>query len=593
MDVTALCPLPVGIVRWGSPEPILSFVVKMTLSLAQDEASLAEAQEPLSLDRPSATGGEGELYYATDFVPGKARADVLLTGHAYAERPSRAVAARFGIGGLDKRFYALAGEDVPAIPLSAAYLRAESWPGSAAVTVGPRLPGPVLPTASFDLARFNVAPVDQQVSAVRSGSMLALEGLAPGGRARQLQLPDERPRIYLRQPQGLSEVRLRCDTLWIDTTRGICVQVWRGAIPLGGGGDPDAVVTLALPGAPEAEPELHDRIAAGLRVRAVEASDLRTEAEPVGPLSDQRVTAPTLADRRGQPMALGFSRLAEAARKTEPPPAPNTLVLPSGGGADPLRAALPFRAPPGFEAPRGVHEPPAPAAPIFAPAIDSGELASPNRWGALGGDAGTAIAVQTIAPAPRPTAAALPAAPRRQKAEPAPELPLSQFATIRVALWEEGATLDGHLARHGLEELAWHDGERRLARVLAEEAANGRADQALALADAMKQAKVEASADDDVRFTLDDYVALRIALDRAAEAKTVLRAHGITAAAWQRLHRDWQARGLADPKVAAKVRAKLAAARKVPARGPKADPSGLAVAAWQKPYLGPRGKRGG
>lgn len=201
------------------------------------------------------------------------------------------------------------------------------------------------------------------------------------------------------------------------------------------------------------------------------------------------------------------------------------------------------------------------------------------------------IAAQTIAPAPRPTAAAVPAAPRRQRAAPAPELPLAQFASIRVALWEEGATLDRQLARHGLDELTWHERERGLAKALAEEAASGRADQATALADAMKQAKDQASPDDDVRFTLDDYVALRIALDRALEAKSVLRAHGITAAAWQRLHRTWQARVLADPKVAARVRAKLAAARKVSTRGAKAEPSGLAVASWQRLYLGPRGKR--
>jgi hypothetical protein len=201
--------------------------------------------------------------------------------------------------------------------------------------------------------------------------------------------------------------------------------------------------------------------------------------------------------------------------------------------------------------------------------------------------------VQLASPQPRPTAAPVAApAPRPREQVSAPELSLARFASIRVALWEGGDSLDRQLARHGLDELAWHEDERRLAHVLADEAARGHTDQALALADAMKHAQAEASPEDDVRLTLNDYIALRIALDKAGEAKQVLRAHGITAAAWQRLHKMWQARALADAQVAAKLRARLAAARKASSGGATAERAGLTPAWRYEPYLGPRCKRG-
>ncbi|MFT3764727.1 MAG: hypothetical protein QM820_04300 [Minicystis sp.] len=228
--------------------------------------------------------------------------------------------------------------------------------------------------------------------------------------------------------------------------------------------------------------------------------------------------------------------------------------------------------------------PPQPAVPapvIAAPVIPS--LAAPVI---------PSLAAPAAAPAPlrdlRPPAAS----PRARPRDPA--LPLEKVAAIRVALWESGSAPEGQLDRHGVEELSWREGERRIADALAEEAEHGRADQAAAIVEALKQAKAEASPAEADELTLDAYVALRVALDAAREAKPVLKARGLTAAAWQRIHKAWQARALADAKVAAEIRAKIAEARKAAAPGASKSSKGdkpSKVGARRNAYLGPRAKQ--
>ncbi|MFT3764726.1 MAG: DUF2169 domain-containing protein [Minicystis sp.] len=367
MNVAPLCPLPVGIMRWEAPAPALTLIVKMTLSLAEDEARLAAEQEPLSLDRPSTFGGEDELHCATDFVPGKARADLLLTGYAYADPPARVVPVRVGVGRHEKRFFALAGEEASAIPLVTSYLRADRYADAASVRVGAR-PTPHLDKLGerLDLTLFNAAPVDQQIDTVRSGSELVLEGLSPKAGLRRIQFPDERPRIYVRRARKLDEVKLRCDTLWIDTARAICTQTWRGSIPLLRE-VPEVITTLALPGEREDWADLLRRAAEVEHVRAVEVSDLRIQPAPAEPAAHRRVAVPTLTDRRGKPMALGFSQLGSA-RRSEPLPEEKTEVRPAPSSEKPrvVAASVPpeeatqVRTTPTIEPPRVVAPRPLP-----------------------------------------------------------------------------------------------------------------------------------------------------------------------------------------------------------------------------------------
>ncbi|RLB66079.1 MAG: hypothetical protein DRI90_00285, partial [Deltaproteobacteria bacterium] len=77
MDVASFCSLPVGVLEWNAPRPVTTVIVKASFTLESDgSATLAEVQQPLSLDHPLAES-DSELYYGTDFVPLKKAVDVL------------------------------------------------------------------------------------------------------------------------------------------------------------------------------------------------------------------------------------------------------------------------------------------------------------------------------------------------------------------------------------------------------------------------------------------------------------------------------------------------------------------------------------
>lgn len=102
-----------------------------------------------------------------------------------------------------------------------------------------------LPT-DFDPAYFNVAPVDQQLDELRPDERIVLEGLHPEHARLVTCLPGVRPRAMLERPgRPAEEMRLRADTLWIDTDREVCTMVWRGAVPLGHAAEAGRVVVTA------------------------------------------------------------------------------------------------------------------------------------------------------------------------------------------------------------------------------------------------------------------------------------------------------------------------------------------------------------
>lgn len=344
MDIASLCPLPVGVLAWRSPRPALSVIVKMTLSVGDAEPSLLDPQERLSLDRPSSIGAPHELLYASDFVPKKARCDVLLTGHARSPMPSRRIPVRIRAGEAHRAFFALAAEASSQIPLSATYLRSGESASSGHVSVGPmdalsparaKLlsratlgPGgvPLAPLPpDFNFAAFNAAPVALQIE--RLPSVIELDGLLPGLPRRKIVLPSERPRVYawVKDRRSLREVPLRCDTLWIDADRALCSLVFRGVIELEGEGNerPNLALTLAAFGLPERISDLERRLEGAPRVRAAEASDLLGAASAIHPIEDETTKAleaepavETPRPRRGLGalggMRLGGSRRAPA-----------------------------------------------------------------------------------------------------------------------------------------------------------------------------------------------------------------------------------------------------------------------------------------
>jgi hypothetical protein len=104
----------------------------------------------------------------------------------------------------------------------------------AAFVSNPTSLGPVPVAFNFDF--FNVAPREQQLELLRAGTAIKLEGLSPTRACFETRLPAIRPQVFRIHPgsQRVEEIVLRCDTLWIDSDRGIAVQSFRGLADLGG-----------------------------------------------------------------------------------------------------------------------------------------------------------------------------------------------------------------------------------------------------------------------------------------------------------------------------------------------------------------------
>jgi hypothetical protein len=106
MDLVSLCPLRAVSFVWRRGAGYARTVVcKATFELRPEQARLAEQQEPLhEIDEHWDDDPARSLYASTDFVPHKARADVLLVGRAFApsNEPVAALVARLIVGSLDK-----------------------------------------------------------------------------------------------------------------------------------------------------------------------------------------------------------------------------------------------------------------------------------------------------------------------------------------------------------------------------------------------------------------------------------------------------------------------------------------------------------
>jgi len=87
----------------------------------------------------------------------------------------------------------------------------------------------VAPTG-FDFAFFNAAPHDQQLDHIELGPTIVLENLHPRLPVLETRLPARLPKAFYVDPLSRRpvDVALRCDTLWIDTSRSCVVVSWRG-----------------------------------------------------------------------------------------------------------------------------------------------------------------------------------------------------------------------------------------------------------------------------------------------------------------------------------------------------------------------------
>ena len=157
MDVVALSPVLVDRVVWRRDRErwALTVVVKATFDLAPGEVRLSGHPVPVSkVDVHEGANAARSLVAPSDLVPFKARADVMLVGHAYAPhgRPVSTLTARLAVAGVDKSIAVFGNRIVsprgvgPALPFAKmllSYDRASGGPGTsnpAGMPRGERLP---------------------------------------------------------------------------------------------------------------------------------------------------------------------------------------------------------------------------------------------------------------------------------------------------------------------------------------------------------------------------------------------------------------------------------------------------------------------
>ncbi|HRI68692.1 MAG TPA: DUF2169 domain-containing protein [Polyangium sp.] len=153
--------------------------------------------------------------------------------------------------------------------------------------------------SNIDLGYMNVAPADQQRNAPFADETIYLENLHPRIARLSTRLQNLSPLANVDRGTGPNPLALRCDTLTIDTNRGLAMLVWRGNVIMDQPDPPGRIVVVCL-----------DR------------------SDPVSGSAPQKTemfepTTTILKGRQASPSAvLPFG-------KSAPPPALSTSVLPS------------------------------------------------------------------------------------------------------------------------------------------------------------------------------------------------------------------------------------------------------------------------
>jgi hypothetical protein len=371
MEIVSACQLPVGAVVWRtwSGAVVLSVVCKGTFLLRSVESPLAEEQDPIvDADTYWNDDPREALRAASDLVPFKRRADVIVVGNAFAPSgdPVRSLRARVCVGAVDKtieiygdrvfnyqgtlregsRFVKspllwrhAAGGPSTSNPVGIRHdapwdtygqrLLPRIQPPGLHVTGPEVIPaiglGPIAPTwperleklyahaagwdhrawnqrplpRDIDAAYFNAATADQQTDAIRPDERIVLENLHPIFSRLATNLYPVMPEAVVERPgQAAEAVPFLCDTMWIDSDRGVCVLSWRARIILAAPNAPGRVV-VTLAGVP-----------AGASIPAAAVP------RPTGPLGSPGGPAPT----PGYPTSAGAAAPSPAGATSLPPP---------------------------------------------------------------------------------------------------------------------------------------------------------------------------------------------------------------------------------------------------------------------------------
>jgi hypothetical protein len=577
-------PVALGARWWRSADDIrVTLVAKLTFRLVH--ASVAEIVNPEPVLASDRWASEGALIAASELAPHLPRAEVILFADACATSDVPVQRARVRLRlvrgedlSLDKVLFVTGRRkpdgtlepflrrslgfepsphraDAGPMPLSVVDPQRPgdpagygpippTWPARADLLVGgsntdvegdmPRLP------PAFDMRYFQAAPLDQRLDELHGDETIQLFGMHPKWARFETRLPGPRVSVVVQEvvdsAMRVEAISLRLDTLCIDSNRERCSLLWRGSYAVG-----------------------NERLLTGLTAVASYDSPNTTSPLSATKPSDHRVTGeplPFVAPTGARPWV---SRTGHGTR--------SSLAIPGAPWSGIASEAL---------------RPPQPGAQTVPIDFPETELALPEPNGLLPAPVGTVpladewvaslVAPFPLAPAPSPDV------PRKETTmdmrtvadDPSAEalpLPIETFSRVRLAIWEGSATLGEVLARHGLDEATWLAHERRYAEALRREARAGEGVLARALADANEKVRAATRESMPAGQSLDDYVALRVEIERAPNRAAVLRERGMTAAAWQHVDRSWRRRALADGAVAQALREKLAKALARPMKG--------------------------
>lgn len=544
MDVVSFCALRATLFPWQPRQGAfaLTVICKATFDLEPGESPLAAKREAVW----------DTLGPVSDLSPFKRRADVLVLGSAFPPRTGApaSLVARIGVGTLqkaievraDRRWVAEGFGPVAATSPARTRLlgrHAASWDPVAWNTKP--LPEDV------DGAYFNLAPVDQQLANLSGDEPIVLSHLHPSHARLETKLARVVPRATVqRTGAAVQEVRLRCDTLTIDTERQIAMLVWRGvvllahaaerglvAVTMDGaegsvGDDVETTLTLVGPGERATKAPVLPFVAGGpgapniaIRNESSRPPPPRDDDEGSGPTTLPHIPALTPA----RPVTP-FEQARRGAPAEADPDGPETRPLDEPAKEERAEARtsaqpMPFDVPPPALVGLGAK---IEAAPTTARAVEKPAMLGPLAGvEATPAEAPRVEAASSIEPAPTTE----PAGARKAQEAPEPETPIvlaiEEVAAIAAELAEGKQERAKVLEKHGLGERAWRRNEARWADAIEAESARGT--HALRGAyDAAYVAKVEGFRGP---ITLEVYARILVALERGKvnEVLTALRIH--------------------------------------------------------------------
>lgn len=611
MDLISKSALRVARVVWRPGHGGFAFTVvcKATFELRPDVSPLAAAQEPvIEADVHDRQGGAIAL--ASELVPFKKWPEVLITGHAHAPkgRPVPSLLARLVVGEIDKAIQVVGdrhfGPDGrPGEPslfgrMPLVWERAAGGPGTsnpAGIPPGgggrtdllgrTRAPnllpaglapasrsdivppvgfGPIAPgwparaaclqrlaapwdpdrwherplSADLDLAYFNAAPPDQQRAQPFGEEAIHLEYLHPLFPRLSTRLAPVMPAATVDLGAGPQPLQLRCDTMVIDTDRGLAMLVWRAHAMLDQPDRPGRVVVTGPAEPEEASPARASGARDGPPTLGVDAFKLASAILPFSP-----APAPAAASAPARAAALAPAPLV--AERAAWPRAGDTVPSKLEQAGDTTLA-------PGLVAP---------AAPLpFGPPQGEG---APRREAPL---AGSRAGLPFAPPEAREEQDEPPTARRGRAAgvEPAPEVvdldldayPPGRCGAIAARLACDEGRAGDVLRAEGLDAARWKRVHDHWLERIRDEAARGRK-KPLADYDAAYVGALEAKRGP---IALGEYARLAEAAERGAAAGA-LAERGLPVGAWPHVHRVWIARMVNDARLVKQVRAGIDAAR--------------------------------